>query len=231
MALCTGDPRGKGDDVIPALTGVGTRVQEGAAAARPSPDRTCVPQEPGAGSPGRKWLRLREDGRAGGEGRARVPAHGASPHGGAGAHGSRGRRRLGRPRRAVSELHVLGARPGQRLAVRRLVSQKPGKAARAPQRAACQLHAGPAEAPGLGAFLPAPRARDRASGAEVTRDADTRLPHLGGAADPPGCSQASLLGLWVPKDLASPSFPPLLQGSEGCRGGFPLIFTPVSFHS
>ncbi|XP_029418650.1 NIPA-like protein 2 [Nannospalax galili] len=49
---------------------------------------------------------------------------GASPHGGEGARGPRGRY-LGHPGRADSELHLLGAGRGQRLAVERVVPQEP----------------------------------------------------------------------------------------------------------
>lgn len=48
FALRTVDPGGKGDDLILALTGVDTRVEHSDATARPSPDRTCAPWEPGA---------------------------------------------------------------------------------------------------------------------------------------------------------------------------------------
>lgn len=59
----TVDPGGKSNDLTLALTGVDTRGR----AARPSPDRTCAPREPGARalSPGRKWPRLRRSGAAG----------------------------------------------------------------------------------------------------------------------------------------------------------------------
>jgi hypothetical protein len=66
--------------------------------------------------------------RPGGEAAAaRAERRRARPHG-----GPRGRR-LGRPGRAVPELHVLGAGRGQRLAVGRMVQQEPGKG-RAPRR-------------------------------------------------------------------------------------------------
>lgn len=107
---------------------VWTPGREGDAAARPGPTAPArPPREPGARalSPGRPVAR-QEVAAAAGE--RRGGERGAGPHGGAGARGPRGRRR-GRPGRAVSELHVLGAGPGQRLAVERLVPQKPGKAA------------------------------------------------------------------------------------------------------
>ncbi|XP_055476156.1 NIPA-like protein 2 isoform X1 [Psammomys obesus] len=115
FAACTGD------DLIPELTGVAAPARE--EAAPPGPDRTCA-----AGGrwrrPARQEVAAAAGGAAGGSA-APSPNTQSRRHGGAArARGARGRR-LGRPGRAVSELHVLGTGPGQRLAVERLVPQKP----------------------------------------------------------------------------------------------------------
>lgn len=81
----------------------------------------------------------------------------------------------------------------------------------APGRGDRQLHAGPAEAPGLPASPP--RARQRPcewAERHVTPLHVHPLPSsLSGAADPPPPRMlpASLVGLWVPRNPASPSLP------------------------
>lgn len=107
-------PRGGGAGGLGAPSHQQEVLRRGPGAARAPPPQGAPPPRRLAVRPGREA--------AGAGARARR----ARLNGGAGARGTRGRR-LGRPGRAVPELHVRGAGLRERLPVGRVVPQEPGK--------------------------------------------------------------------------------------------------------
>lgn len=142
-----------------------------------------------------------------------APEHRVRPNGDASARGSPGRR-LGRPGRAVPELHVRGAELRQRLPVGRVVPQEPGKGR--PPRPAVGTSAGPRRRLSAAALPPTLWRRAAQVGRADSTFAHFALtvPRLGARGCPPPHTPVS-----------SPGHQSLGVGRTGLR------FWPVRGHS